>query len=59
MTTSRDTHIHMARVHLGQARAQRIHRDWSAVLLNWAGERRRAAMRCLPAAPEPVQEPLF
>lgn len=59
MTTSRDTELHMARVYLAQARAQRVHRGWAASLLTWAGERRRAAMRCLPVAPLPVQEPLF
>lgn len=59
MSATRESELHMARVYLQQARAQRIHRGWAACLLNWAGERRRAAMACLPPAPVPVQESLF
>jgi len=43
--SARATHIHMARVYLGQARAARRHPDWHATLLKWAAKRRQQAAR--------------
>lgn len=44
--TSREMHIHMARVLLAQARVSRRHPAWHATLLRWAADRRRRAAQC-------------
>lgn len=43
--TTREQHIHMARVYLHQARCTR-HRAWQFTLMQWAAERRIKAAAC-------------
>lgn len=44
--TTRSLHIHAARVYLAQSRHfARLHRQFSFVLLSWAGNARRRAMQ--------------
>lgn len=46
--TEREANIYQAMVCLQQARATR-HRGWAFTLIEWAGNRRRAAMVTTPA----------
>jgi hypothetical protein len=47
MRTTRETHIHMARVFIAAARANRHHPAWHATLMKWAAQRRTRAARWL------------
>lgn len=49
-------HIRMARIYLFEAR-KTMHRNWFFILLTWAGERRRRAMKLKQLGP--VQKGLF
>lgn len=53
------SHTHMARVYIAQARAT-PHRSWRTTLLDWAGARRRRALKEIQSlSRHPVQQPLF